>query len=163
MAAATGPMGEAVSLSTSKMAAADLAAIATYLKGLPEHTTTARPVAATDRSVVAGEAIYRDQCSACHALDGRGVPQLFPALAGSPLVHAENPLSLIRIVLRGARSVATPAEPTAPGMPSYAWQLTDQQVASVLTYIRNSWGSAAPAVDASDVAKARDELHQRPD
>src|SRR5262249_7715471 len=51
---------------------------------------------------------------------------------------------LIRIVLRGARSVATDAEPTAPGMPSYGWQLDDGQVAAVLTYVRNTWGARRP-------------------
>lgn len=41
--------------------------------------------------------------------------------------------------------MATEKEPTAPGMPSYGWQLNDSQVVAVLTYIRNSWGNAASA------------------
>jgi mono/diheme cytochrome c family protein len=40
-------------------------------------------------------------------------------------------------------------------MPSFAWKLNDDQAAAVLTYIRNSWGSSAPAVDASQVAQGR--------
>jgi hypothetical protein len=48
-------------------------------------------------------------------------------------------------------------------MPSYAWQLDDERVAAVLTYIRNGWGSAAPAVAASDVGRARSSLASRPD
>ena len=55
----------------------------------------------------AGEAIYRDQCSACHGLDGKGVAMLFPSLAQSSLAHASDPASAIRLVLRGGRSVAT--------------------------------------------------------
>jgi mono/diheme cytochrome c family protein len=66
-------------------------------------------------------------------------------------------------VLRGARSVATAAEPTSPGMPAYGWQLDDAQVAAVLTYIRNGFGAAAPAVSASDVSRARAQLASRPD
>lgn len=103
----------------------------------------------------AGQAIYRDTCSACHGIDGNGVPHLFPSLVKAPQVHAPDPTSTIKVVLHGVRSVATDAEPTAPAMPSYAWQLNDAQVAAVLTYIRNSWGSAAPAVSADDVSKQR--------
>jgi mono/diheme cytochrome c family protein len=69
---------------------------------------------------------------------------------------------MIRMILRGARSVATAAEPTAPGMPSFGWQLDDAQVAAVVTYIRNAWGSAAP-VSARDVSGARSDLQGRTD
>jgi mono/diheme cytochrome c family protein len=70
---------------------------------------------------------------------------------------------LIRVVLRGARSVATAAEPTSPGMPSFGWQLDDAQVAAVVTYIRNAWGSAAAHVSAQDVSSARSALRGRTD
>jgi mono/diheme cytochrome c family protein len=43
----------------------------------------------------------------------------------------------LHLVLRGQRSVATKDEPTGPGMPSYAWQLSDAQIAAVATYVRN--------------------------
>jgi mono/diheme cytochrome c family protein len=107
--------------------------------------------------------MYRDQCSACHALDGHGVPRLFPSIADSSMVRSIDPTTVIRIVLRGARSIGTAAEPTAPGMPSYGWQLDDGQVAAVLTYIRNTWGAAAPPVSAADVTRARSDLASRPD
>jgi mono/diheme cytochrome c family protein len=161
--AATGPMAEAVELSTSTMDDPDLKAIATYLKSIPGLQDSAAPVRADDPAMVAGAAIYRDQCSACHALDGRGVPRLFPSVAESTGVRSDDPISLIRIVLRGARSVATKEEPTAPGMPAYGWQLSDEQLAAVLTYIRNSWGAAAAPVSARDVKRARDNLEQRAD
>jgi len=79
------------------------------------------------------------------------------------MVRSDDPASAVRIVLRGARSVATAAEPTAPGMPSYGWQLNDERVAAVLTFMRNSWGAAAPEVRAQDVAKLRSALASRPD
>ena len=88
---------------------------------------------------------------------------LFPSLAQSSLAHASDPTSAIRLVLRGGRSVATEAEPTGPGMPSYGWQLDDQQVAAVLTYIRNAWKTAAAPVSADMVAKARAQLQTRSD
>ena len=161
--AATGPMAEVVSLSSSHMTDADLNAIATYLKSFSQASGARTPIGANDPRMVAGQAIYRDQCSACHALDGRGTPQLFPSLADSSVARADDPATQIRILLRGARSVATAAEPTAPGMPSYGRQLNDAQIAAVLTYIRNSWGGAASAVSAEDVANARSGLASRPD
>jgi mono/diheme cytochrome c family protein len=161
--AATGPMAEEVSVSSSHMTDSDLNAIATYLKNLRGRDDALPPVGATDPAMIAGGAIYRDLCSGCHAVDGKGVPNLFPALASSSAVRAINPASLIRVVLRGARSVATSTEPTAPAMPSFGWQLNDEQLAAVVTYIRNSWGSAAPAVSPDEVGKTRAALAQRSD
>ena len=79
------------------------------------------------------------------------------------MARADDPTSVIRIVLRGARSVATDKEPTAPGMPSYGWQLNDGQVANVLTYIRNSWGNAVPAVSPQEVGRLRASVAKRSD
>jgi mono/diheme cytochrome c family protein len=153
LTAATGPMAEEVVNSTSQYDDDDLQAIATYLKSLPGHAS----------AMDAGEAIYRDQCSACHGLDGQGVAMLFPSLAQSSLAHASDATSAIRLVLRGGRSVATNAEPTAPGMPSFGWQLNDAQVAAVLTYIRNAWKTSAAPVTADAVGKAREQLSTRSD
>ena len=161
--AATGPMAEAVNLSTSHMTDEDVRAIATYLKSQPGNQDDVRPLSQDNPVMAAGGAIYRDQCSACHGLDGRGVAQLFPSIADSSMVRSTDPTTAIRIVLRGARSVATASEPTAPGMPSYGRQLDDNQVAAVLTYMRNMWGGAAPAVPAKDVTGVRSETASRPD
>jgi mono/diheme cytochrome c family protein len=161
--AATGPMAEAVSLSNSHMTNEDLEAIATYLQTVPGGQAAPLALPADAPVMQAGAAIYRDQCSACHGLDGHGVPQLFPSVADSSMARSTDPTTSIRIVLRGARSVATAAEPTAPGMPSYGWQLSDEQVAAVLTYIRNTWGGSAAAVPPRAVTKARLELANRSD
>jgi mono/diheme cytochrome c family protein len=160
---ATGPMAEEIALASSGMSDADLKAIATYLKSLPGRNDDRKPIAADDPQMKAGAAIYRDQCSACHQIDGKGVANLFPALAGSSQARSDDPATAIRVILQGARSVATKDEPTGPGMPSFAWQLTDDQVAAVVTYIRNAWGSAASAVSADTVSKSRKDLAQRTD
>ena len=78
-------------------------------------------------------------------------------------MRSDDPQSLIRIVLRGARSVATDREPTAPAMPAFGWQLDDAKVAAVLTYLRNSWGAAASSVSAGTVHDARADLSARSD
>ena len=162
ISAATGPMAEEVIDSTSKYNDDDLSAVATYLKSLPGQQV-AVPALAEQTVVKAGEAIYRDQCSACHGLDGQGVPRLFPSLAQSSLARASDPTSAIRLVLRGGRSAATEAEPTAPGMPAFGWQLNDEQIAAVLTYIRNAWKTAAAPVTANAVGSARERLSRRSD
>src|ERR1700733_102936 len=162
MTAATGPMAEEIINSTSQYNDSDLHAMATYLKSLPARQDTT-PAQAGQPVMAAGQAIYRDQCSARPRLDGQGVARLFPSLAQSSLAHASDPTSAIRLVLRGGRSVATKAEPTAPGMPSFGWQLNDEQVAAVLTYIRNAWKTAAAPVSADAVGKARDQFSTRSD
>jgi mono/diheme cytochrome c family protein len=162
--AATGPMSDVIVHSTSQITDADLRGIAVYLKDQPAaNGESPRPVSAEDRMMRAGEAIYLDNCAACHTSAGTGIPQLFPALKGSPSVQSTNPASVIRVVLRGAQSVATDPAPTAPSMPALGWKLSDSEVAAVVTYIRNSWGNAASPVVASDVASARQQLSQRSD
>ena len=164
VAAASGPMGEEVERSSSKISDQDLKAVAVYLKdqSTPESPAP-QAIAASDPIMKAGEAIYRDQCSACHRLDGSGVAELFPALRAAPSVRAADPMSLIHVVMNGAKSASTSEAPTGPGMPTYAWQLNDQQIAAVLTYVRNAWGNAAAQVSESDVKSARTSLAARAD
>jgi len=137
--------------------------MATYLKSIPGSADSPAPLKADDSMMVAGQAIYRDQCAACHQIDGKGVPRLFPSLAESAGVRSRDTTTLIRIVLRGARSIATKQEPTAPGMPSFGRQLNDEQIAAVVSYVRNAWGSPAAAVAPDDVSKMRDALSTRAD
>jgi len=161
--AATGPMGEVVTLSTAFMTDSDLSAIATYLKSLPGKTAAPAALSANDPTMTAGAAIYRDQCSACHGLDGKGIAELFPSVADSSMVRSDDPTTSIRIVLRGARSVGTKTQPTASGMPSYGRQLDDDQVAAVLTYMRNNWGGVARTVTPAQVSNVRLDTANRPD
>lgn len=163
LSAATGPMAEEVTHSTSKLADDDIKAIAVYLKSVPSRDTSSQPLSTTDPKMVAGQAIYRDVCSACHSLDGKGVSHLFPSLVDSAVAQSNDPTTAIRIILRGARSVATSAEPTSPGMPSFAWQLNDDQIAAVTTYIRNAWGNSASKVSADTVKERKADLKHRQD
>jgi mono/diheme cytochrome c family protein len=153
---ATGPMGEAIALSTSHLSDADLTDIGIYLKSV--HGSGAprpEPLPASMPVMQEGAKIYADECASCHTDAGVGLPGIFPALKASPIVQADDPLTIIRVVLHGAQSVATPAAPSASAMPAFGGVLEDGQVAAVLTYIRNGWGNAAPAVTAAEVAKQR--------
>ena len=115
---------------------------------------------ADDPRMVAGKAIYEDRCAACHIYSGAGIPTLFLRLASAPLVQSIDSTSLIRDVLIGSRAVATSATPTAPAMPAFGWNLNDTEIADVLTYVRNTWGNAASAVQPEDVSKLRGRLQQ---
>jgi mono/diheme cytochrome c family protein len=161
---ASGPMAEAVSHSTSRMADDDILAIAIYLKDSGERGAGIRPEPVTTSNDVmrAGAAIYKDSCAACHKDTGEGEIQLFPRLAGSALVQSDDPTTLARVVLQGTRAVSTPGAPTAPAMPGFDWRLGDAQVAAVLTYVRNSWGNVAGSVSASAVASERVSLAESP-
>jgi mono/diheme cytochrome c family protein len=159
-AAASGPMAEEVAYSSSLMERADLAAIAEYLKGQAADTDSVASLPRTDPTVVAGQAIYLDLCSACHQNDGSGVAALIPNIAASASVASKDPTTVLRVLLEGARSVATDMEPTAPAMPGFGGQLSDLQVACVANYIRNTWDHAAIAVSAEQVRKLRKALQE---
>lgn len=151
-AAAAGLMGEVVDLSTSKLSDDDLKAMATYLKDISGPPQT--PSSPDQQVLAAGAAIYQDLCSACHRQDGKGVPNMFPDLAETATVKANDPTTVLRVILQGAQTVSTEREPTGPAMPGFGWQLNDAQIAAVATYVRNHFGQA-PAVDEAEVRKAR--------
>lgn len=153
--AASGPMAKVIKDSTSQMTDGDLKAIATFLKTLPASHTPPKPVAANAPAMRTGQAIYVDNCSACHAENGTGVPNLMPPLKDNPIVQSRDPTALIRVVLNGTANVATPLAPTGAAMPALYWKLSNRQTAAVLTYIRNSWGNSAAAVRAGQVRHLR--------
>jgi mono/diheme cytochrome c family protein len=153
---ASGPMRDVIENSTSKMAEADLKAIAVYLRERGSAGTPApAAVPASDPRMQVGEAIFVDTCSACHTRNGSGIEHMFPRLADNAIVRQSDPTTLVRIVLTGVRGAGTDAFPTSPAMPSFGYRLDDNQVAAVVTYIRNSWGNTASAVDAGMVKALR--------
>jgi mono/diheme cytochrome c family protein len=105
-----------------------------------------------------GKQIYDDSCAACHRASGEGVAHMFPGLKGNSNVQSRDPTTVIRVILEGARMVATDARPTPSSMPAYDWKLNDKEIAAVATYVRNAWGNAAPEVNADDVGSLRKEL-----
>ena len=151
-------MSEVVTHSTAKMSDDDLHAIATYLKSMP-GTAERKAPAAPDQAVMdAGRAIFLDSCSACHRSDGGGVAHMFPPLARNANVQSNDPTTLVRMILQGARTAVTDQRPTPSSMPAYDWKLDDGQVAAVATYVRNAWGNTAPAVSAETVRSLKTRL-----
>jgi len=148
-------MALVVANSTSQLADADLRSIAVYLKDIAAPAQAPAPLDKTSAVMRSGKALYSANCSACHTSTGEGVAGLAPTLANSPIVQSASTDTLLDVVLNGAQAVATDAAPTAPGMPAFGWQLSDEQIAALLTYVRNDWGNAGSAVAASDVHSIR--------
>jgi len=161
-AAAAGPMAEEIAMSTSKMGDGDLKAMALYLKDILAPARSNPNTPAQD-VMAAGAAIYADLCSACHKSDGKGIPHLIPDLSQAASLRGNDPTTVLRVIIQGAQTVATDAEPTAPAMPSFGWQLDDEQVAAVATYVRNSFGNRGTPVTASNARDSRSELRSRTD
>lgn len=152
---AGGPMAEVVVNSTSKMSDADVRAIAVYLKSLPPARRETIVTPPDDAEMKAGQAVYARLCVACHEADGSGAPRIYPPLPGNALLQSINPSSTLRVILDGAHTVTTPRAPNTGEMPGYATQLSDQEIAAVTNYIRNSWGNAGLLVTPAQVARAR--------
>ena len=105
-----------------------------------------------------GKTIYLSRCLACHQVDGGGVPRLNAPLDGASAVIAADKVKLIRIVLKGySDRVEIDGEYYSNNMAGHA-DLKDQQIADVLTYIRNSWSNKASAVTAAEVKAIRAKL-----
>ncbi|MDQ6780772.1 MAG: cytochrome c [Candidatus Eremiobacteraeota bacterium] len=158
--ASAGPMSDVVMNSTQYLSDADLNAIALYLKNRPNERAKSHPKtrALGTQALARGQALYLDNCTACHNPDGRGVPDVFPPLTGSAAIQADNPGTVIHVVLAGARMAAPLSRPTGLAMPGFSWKLDDREIADVVNYARHAWGNRAPLVDAATVAAVRKDI-----
>jgi mono/diheme cytochrome c family protein len=110
--------------------------------------------------MVVGKRLFTANCVACHQATGQGVAGQFPTLVGSEWVvggdwHGDN--HLVKILLHGLQGPIQVKGNTYNGaMPPWK-QLKDDQIAMILTYIRNEWGNSAPPITAEQVAKVREE------
>lgn len=129
-----GPMRQVVHDSLSKLAPADLDAIALYLKDSPPRSGAPRAAASgRDREAAS---LYLANCGPCHQPLGRGIPGAVPPLAGNQAVTADQPNDVIQAMLHGI-----PAQGSYGAMPSFAAALDDAQVAAIANYVRGAWGN----------------------
>ena len=105
-----------------------------------------------------GKKVYIQYCMTCHQVDGGGVPALNPPLEKTPHVVGSK-TKLIRIILKGMDTHEEIDGETYSNVMSPHNHLTDQQIADVLTYIRNSFGNKAIAVNAAEVKSVRDKMN----
>ena len=91
-----------------------------------------------------GEKVYAANCAGCHQAKGEGMAPVFPALDGSKVVNGPRPAT-VNIVMNGKAGTS---------MPAFGKQLSDTDLAAVVTFIRNSWGNHAGDVSQPNEIKA---------
>lgn len=110
---------------------------------------------AATASIKRGQQVFSTTCIVCHQKNGGGVPRLNPPLIKTKYVLGDKS-QLVQIVLKGLNEpIEIEGEQYTNNMPSFA-QLTDQQIADVLTYVRNSFGNKASAVSPALVKAERE-------
>lgn len=168
--AAFGSMSDVVEHSLQYLTDEDLTAIARYLKTLtprkgreewvPKEDVTTAALRAGDFSAP-GAMAYVENCTTCHRLDGMGMSEVYPALKGNSIVFADDPSSLIQVTMAGGRMPDTDAHEMAFVMPGFA-QMSNRDLAEVITFIRNGWGNHASIVTEADISRMRHEIANKP-
>lgn len=152
-----GPMAEVVYESLQHADEPDLNAIAVYLKSLPVVAARNQrsPVGLAPASIPIimsnGQQVYKEHCARCHGDEGEGQSTVAPALKNSRVVNMNNSIDAVRMVLYGGYAPGTELNPRPFGMPPFYPTLSSEQIASVLTYIRGSWGNVSPPIIPDDV------------
>ncbi|MES2740319.1 MAG: cytochrome c [Pseudomonadota bacterium] len=156
-----GPMAEVVRQSLQHLSDTDIGAMAVYLKSLPAEEPSGEAAPPPDTSpaaqarLAAGAKLYEAHCVDCHGGDGRGMPPAYPPLAGNRALTTRQAVNPIRIVLNGGFAPGTAGNPRPYGMPAFGPVLNDEEVATLVSYLRAAWGNRAPAVSALEVNRYR--------
>jgi ubiquinol-cytochrome c reductase cytochrome b subunit len=107
--------------------------------------------ASSDAAPAAGGTVYTSNCAGCHGAAGAGQPPTFPPLANNAYVTGD-PKAVIHTLKYGLNGSIKVGDATYNGqMPAWKGTLSDQQIADVISYIRNSWGNKGSAVTAAEV------------
>lgn len=119
-----------------------------------QNNVVAQKTLTHDELMENGKAKYEQVCIACHKVDGKGMPPTFPALKGSSIAVGKPISRHIALVLQGVPGTA---------MQAYKDQLSDEEIAGIITYERNAWGNnTGDVVQPADVAAVRKEGIQQP-
>ena len=157
---ASGPMGEAVALSLSKLTPSDLAAIITYLKTVPAIRSDRSPqpagqapaspkLASIDNPV--GKRVFEGSCASCHAWTGAGAIVEEARLTGVRAVNDPTAANVAAMILNGAGKPGS----GRPYMPSFAASYSDTEIASVANYVTARFGAAKSNITPKEVARLR--------
>jgi mono/diheme cytochrome c family protein len=155
-AAALGPMGEVVLGSTQHLSDADLDAMGRYLQSLPLRSAPRPAAPAADLQLrELGAKLYGKHCADCHGEQGQGVPGIYPALAGNRTVTLANGANLLRVLLQGGFAPSTSGHPRPFGMPPFAGELSERELAAIASFVRNSWGQSAGDLTPLDIVRLK--------
>lgn len=118
-------------------------------------STESAPASLTAADAARGAALFSTNCAACHQASGQGLPNVFPPLAGDPIVLSADPTEHIAAVLHGKSGSTIKGVTYVSPMPAFGTILNDADIAAVVNHERTSWGNSAPLVTAADVAALR--------
>ncbi|MDV6344026.1 c-type cytochrome [Nitrosomonas sp. Is37] len=165
-AMASGPMATIIRQNLQHLSSEDIRAVAVYLKSIAENERddTARthtPVNSAERweQFVQGGQLYEKYCQDCHGTSGEGVPGVYPPLAGNRSVIMASPLNTIRSVLNGGYPATTSANPRPYGMPPFQQILREEEVALIVSFIRNAWGNKGSWVTTVDIDRSKESVN----
>ncbi len=124
------------------------------LQSIAAESSSPAPAASTkEERIKAGETAYKRNCMACHQSNGQGIPSAFPPLAGSDFLNADANRAM-RVVAHGlSGGLKVNGEPYNGVMP--ALQLSDEEIANILTYVYNTWGNSGQEITPEKVAEAK--------
>lgn len=129
----------------------------THLEDDPKWENPNPPAPAGSVAAHPGKSVYSKICQACHGSEGKGLAGAYPPLGGSEFASSADETLPIRIVLHGFKGPITRGgAPFNGAMVAWKDQLSDQQVADVLTYVRISFGNSAGAITPEKVKEVRD-------
>jgi len=106
-----------------------------------------------------GKDLYISQCSACHQVNGEGLPNVFPPIKGSGVVNKDDATKHIHVVLYGMQGGRAGGVVYAAVMPPFAATLSDADIADIIDYERSSWGNHGTPVVAAQVAAEHSKSH----
>jgi nitrite reductase (NO-forming) len=119
----------------------------------PQASAPAKPMSQAEQ-MASGKKLFETNCAGCHQAQGQGMAGVFPPLAKSDYLMADKERS-IKVVLKGLSGPVTVNGKTYAGMMPPVTHLNDGEVASILTFVRNSFGNKGPQVTPDEVQAVR--------
>jgi mono/diheme cytochrome c family protein len=159
---ASGPMGEAIELSLSKLAPSDIRALVTYVRSIPPIASSEFPAVRTELANAAtssgtevsaelGRQVFAGACSGCHGWNGGSPSMDRAALLGSRAVNDPTAVNVVQMILNGSDG----GRPATSAMPAFGAGYSDAEIAAVANYVTASFGAKSSAVTARTVAHLR--------
>jgi mono/diheme cytochrome c family protein len=165
--AGTGPQGvmnfsmyDVVHNSTRYLTKDDTAAMATYLMSSRPQPRVVLAVLAAESPPPAGQQIYVQLCSACHGVEGEGIPHVAPPMRTNASLRLASPRNLLVAVTGGLPDRPLPGGERYQAMPAFGPLLDDRQIADLANWLRGTWGVSdsagrPPAVTPDEVGAVR--------
>lgn len=155
-AMAAGEMFKVVDLSTSRLGAADIAAMSIYLLGDAPPAPSPPPAPHADEDDRRGRQLWYGLCAGCHGSDGQGVPYVVASMRDRSTLRERDPRNVVVAILDGLPARRFPGGERTQSMPGFGDELDDADVAALVSWLRHRYGGRE-SVPAATVAVLRNE------